>query len=166
MSAADVVAIATAVAALLTVGISLFSLQIARSAERTARNADVHGRMPVLVCPEGGASITIHNVGQGPALNIAIARAGDELASLDAQQVGFDELARSSRMNGAHLQPLEAGAVAVYEWAAGPVVQLSYTDALGLPYTTLSSRHGTKFYEGNAMNGLNLKDLPPARRLS
>lgn len=165
MNATDVVAIVTAIAAALTVGISLFSLQTAKAAENMARDADRHERMPVLVCPSSGATIKVQNVGKGPALNIIIARAEEELALHDAADTSFDRLARTSWSDAAHLQPIESGETTVYEWAGGPVVGLSYTDALGFTYTTLASRYGTKVFDGNAMGGLKLKTLDYPHRL-
>jgi hypothetical protein len=166
MNATDVLAIVSTVAAALTVGISLFSLRTARDAERTARDTDRHDRMPVLVCPSSGATITVRNVGKGPALNIAIARGEKKLAALDASEISFDRLAQTSWSNPAHLQPMESGETREYEWAGGIIVGLSYTDALGFPYTTLASQYGTKVFDGNAMSGLKLRDLTYPRRLS
>jgi hypothetical protein len=162
VTATEVVAIASAIAAAITVGISLFSLQTARAAERTAQSADRHERMPVLVCPSSNGVITVRNVGKGPALNICMALADQNLASRDASEISFDELTQTSWSGSVHLAPLEAGEKGAYEWSGGPVVGLSYTDALGLAYTTLASRYGTKVFDGNAMHRLKLSDLPYA----
>ena len=75
MNATTILAIATTVAAALTVVISVFSLRTARAAERMARDADRHERMPVLICPGSNGTTTVRNAGKGPALNIVIARA-------------------------------------------------------------------------------------------
>jgi len=158
-----VIAIVSAVSAAVTVGISLFSLQTARAAERTARSADRHERMPVLACPSSNGVITVRNVGKVPALNICMARAGQNLASLNASEVSFDQLTRTLWSDPVHLAPFEAGEKRIYEWPGGPVVGLSYTDALGCAYTTFSSRHGTKVFDGNAISGLKLSHLTYAR---
>lgn len=173
MNATDLVAIVTAVAAALTVGISLFSLQnareslrTARDAEAVARDADRHERMPVLVCPSSNKTTTVSNVGRGPALNIVVAHGDEELAAWDAADVSLERLSQTSWGNAGHLQPMEAGETRVYELAGQPVLVLSYTDALGFPYTTLSSQYGTKVFDGNAMGGLKLRGLAYPRRLS
>jgi hypothetical protein len=166
MNATNVLAIVTAVATALTVGISLFSLQTARAAGAMAQETDRHERMPVLICPSSNGNTTVRNVGKGPALNIVIARGEEELASRDASEITFDQLARTSWSEPAHLQPIESGETTVYEWAGDLTVGLSYTDALGLPYTTLASRYGTKVFDGNAMSTLKLKKLTYPRRLS
>lgn len=173
MNATDIVAIVTAVAAAFTVGISLFSLQnakdslrTARAAEAVARDADRHERMPVLVCPGSNGTTTISNVGKGPALNIVIAQAGEGLAACDARDVSFEQLTRATWSDAKHLQPMESGETRVYEWSGQPAFGLSYTDALGLPYTTFASRYGTKVFDGNAMSGLKLSGLAYPRWLS
>lgn len=66
---------------------------------------------------------------------------------------------RTSWSGAAHLRPIEAGEEVVYNWPGGSVVGLSYTDALGVPYTTLASQFGTKIFDGNAMSELKLSDL-------
>jgi hypothetical protein len=173
MNATDIVAIVTAVAATLTVGISLISLQnardslrTARAAEAVARDADRHERMPVLVCPASNGTTTISNVGKGPALNIVIARADGGVTACDARDVSFAQLAQATWSDAMHLQPMESGETRVYEWSGQPAFGLSYTDALGIPYTTLASRYGTKVFDGNAMSGVSMSGLAYPRRLS
>jgi hypothetical protein len=167
MDAADVVAIVTAVATVFTVGISIFSLQTARTADRTARNADRHERMPVLISPrKSRTTIDVRNVGRGPAINIALAKGGEELAARDARSISFDELLRTSWSDHKHLQPMEPGEKRQYEWVIHSVAGLSYTDALGHPYTTLLSEFGTHVFEGNAMPELRFNDIDYADRHS
>jgi hypothetical protein len=64
-----------------------------------------------------GATITVRNVGKGPALNIAIARGGQELASRDALDLRLEDLSGTSWSNAVHVRPIEAGGQAVYNWA-------------------------------------------------
>jgi hypothetical protein len=70
MSAADITAIVTAGATAITVLVSLFSLQVARKADRTTEKSDRHERVPVLVCPSNQWRIFVHNVGKGPASSV------------------------------------------------------------------------------------------------
>jgi hypothetical protein len=159
MNATLILAIATTVAAALTVVISVLSLRTARAAERMARDADRHERMPVLICPASNGTTTVCNAGKGLALNIVIARAEEKLASYDATDVTFDELAQASWSNPAHLRPIEPGETVKHEWTGQPIMGLSYTDALGFPYTTVASRYGTKVFDGNAIKTLKLSEL-------
>jgi hypothetical protein len=151
MSAAEVLAVVTTGATAITVAVSVFSLQTARTAAQTARESDRRGRMPVLVCQTSTGPTVIQNLGSGPALNVAIARAGTELADLDALEVSFDQLERTTWAAGGHLQPIEPGTTVTYDWRGGRAIGLTYTDALGVPYTTLASTYGTKVFDGNAM---------------
>ncbi len=164
MSVVDVLAVVTTGATAITVAVSIFSLQTARTAVRTAEDSDRRGRMPVLVCPTRNGSIVVQNVGTGPAINVAIARAGKELADRDALDVSFDELEGTSWSSGGHLQPIASGVTVAYKWLGGPAIGLTYTDALGVPYTTLASQYGTKVFDGNAIK-VPLRTLTYPRRV-
>jgi hypothetical protein len=166
VDAADVVAIVTVAATVMTVGVSLFSLQVARTAERTAANADRHEHMPVLVCPsKGGGRIAVHNVGTGPALNIAIARGNDVLADRDALSVSRQEMTETAWSDHQHLQPMEAGEKRRYQWVDHAIAALTYTDALGQPYTTLLSKNGTQVFKDMAIPRPSFADMDYAKRL-
>jgi len=134
-------------------------LLTARAAAKMAWDADRHERMPVLICPASNGATTIRNAGKGPALNIIIARAEENLASYDAADITFGELGQTSWSNPAHLRPIEPGETVEYEWTGHPIIGLSYTDALGFPYTTVASRYGTKVFDDNAMRTLKLSEL-------
>src|SRR3984957_5944794 len=115
---------------------------------RTAKAAERHGRMPVLIpqpLREAEVSkIRIRNIGNGPALNIVIATGTGELATQDIRHIRLSRRKHGSMWSGyAHLQPIAAG--------SGKGVGLSYTDALGKPYTLLTSAYGTKIVDGAAM---------------
>jgi hypothetical protein len=129
--------------------ISIVSFILNRSA---AERAERHGRMPILVpeSPIGPERIAIRNIGNGPALNIAIRDALDNLASTDALEIDLSD-SRYRSMWGAprHLEPIEPGGKREYPWAWSGAVGLTYTDALGAWYTTLTSSNGTKITDGN-----------------
>lgn len=168
MDTADVLSLVTAVATIAAVAIALFSWLTARDAQRLGESADRHARMPVLVSPQSGSTTTIANIGNGPALNIAIAWAGEELKNRDAKDITFDQLALTSwdEKSQGHLQPMAAGETRVYKWSAGSVAGFTYTDALGNYYTTLASTYGTRVFEGNAMPNRNLSTMKYPDRLS
>ena len=135
---------------------------------RAANAAERHGRMPVLVPQpfeviEGEqvvAKITIRNIGNGPALNIVIATATAELAAEDALRIRLSRRKYRNHWSGyMHLQPIASGTERCYRWDYGLAVGLSYTDALGKPYTLLTSAYGTKVVDGAAMSH------PPLNRL-
>jgi hypothetical protein len=116
MSAVEVLAIVTTGATAITIVVSVFSLQTARTAVQTAQESDRRGRMPVLVCPRTNGQTVIQNLGSGPALNVAIARAGAELSDRDALEVSFGQLESTSWSSAGHLQPIEPGKTVTYEW--------------------------------------------------
>lgn len=131
---------------------------------RAAKAAERHGRMPVLI-PQpfreaGVYKIRIRNIGNGPALNIVIAAATGELATKDIRAISLSRRRHASYWSEyAHLQPIAAGSERGYIWKYGQAVGLSYTDALGKPYTLLTSAHGTKMIDGAAIPHPALNDL-------
>jgi hypothetical protein len=123
---------------------------------RTAKAAERHGRMPVLVPQpfiEAEASkIRIRNIGNGPALNIVIATGTGELATQDVRDIRLSRRRHGRMWRGyAHLQPIAAGSERCYLWDWDKAVGLSYTDALGKPYALLTSAYGTKLFDDAAM---------------
>ena len=116
---------------------------------RTAKAAERHGRMPVLIPQPFRESevskIRIRNIGNGPALNIVMATGTGELATQDVRDIRLSRRKHSSMWSGyAHLQPIAAGSDRCYLWNWDKAVGLSYTDALGKPYTLLTSAYGTR----------------------
>src|SRR3984885_7242558 len=123
---------------------------------RTAKAAERKGRMPVLIpqpLREAEVSkIRIRNIGNGPALNIVIATGTGELATQDIRHIRLSRRKHGSMWSGyAHLQPIAAGSERCYQWDWEKAVGLSYTDALGKPYTLLTSAYGTKIVDGAVM---------------
>src|SRR5262245_58166089 len=101
--------------------------------------------MPVLVpqSPIPPDRITIRNIGEGPALNVVIAHARDDLARRDALDIDFSEARyRTMWHELRHLEPIEAGGSRSYRWVVEEAVGLTYTDALGASYTTLAGPRG------------------------
>jgi hypothetical protein len=129
---------------------------------RGAENAERHGRMPVVipVPPIQPDRITLRNIGNGPALNIVIAEALEDLARKDALEIDFKASRYKTMWRGPyHLQPLESKTERSYRWRWGGAVGLSYTDALGNHYTTLASTFGTKVADGRLMPTWALSEL-------
>jgi hypothetical protein len=136
---------------------------------RAAKAAERHGRMPVLIIQPSieaeVSKIRIRNIGHGPALNIVIATATGELATEDARDIRLSRRKHGSEWKGyAHLQPIAAGSERCYLWNYDKAVGLSYTDALGKPYTLLTSAYGTKIVDGAAMPHPPLNNLRYPKR--
>ena len=139
--------------------ISLVSFLINNQA---AQAADRHGRMPVLIpsVDLDAGTVTVRNIGRGPAMNVVLARGRGELLTVDASSIDLGKRQyRDSWEGHVHLHAIESGRDRTYPYAGGPVLGLSYTDALGHPYTLLSSVFGTKVVDRQAMNHPSLKDL-------
>jgi hypothetical protein len=74
------------------------------------------------------------------------------LATQDIRNIRLSRRKHGSMWSGyAHLQPIAAGSERCYQWDWEKAVGLSYTDALGKPYTLLTSAYGTKIVDGAAM---------------
>ncbi len=60
---------------------------------RAAQSAERHGRMPVLIPAVDLASgtVSVCNIGNGPAMNVVLARATDELLTCDASAVDLKD---------------------------------------------------------------------------
>lgn len=146
--------------------ISLVSFVINNQA---AQAADRHGRMPVLIpsVDLGAGTVTVRNIGRGPAMNVVLAHGRGELLTVDASSIDLGKRQyRQSWEAHIHLHAIEPGRDRTYPYVGGPVLGLSYTDALGDPYTLLSSVFGTKVVDGQAMDNPSLNELgPPARDL-
>ena len=154
--------------AILALAVSLFSFEVNR---RAADAAERHGRMPILnpqpyTEREGGREvrrILIRNIGNGPALNIVIADATGELATEDARLIRLSPgKYRDHWKNHMHLRPIPSGGERRYTWDYKGGIGLSYTDALGAPYTLLTSAYGTKVVDGSMIEHkpLNKLDYP------
>jgi hypothetical protein len=139
---------------------------------RASSAAERHGRMPVLVIqsrldPNGArGTVGVRNIGSGPALNIVIATATGRLATTDAQRIRVFPRRRARRRyrgdwtEHRHLHPIAVGAERWYRWDHDRAIGLCFTDAMGKPYTLLTSEFGTKIVDGVVM------DHPPLSRLS
>jgi hypothetical protein len=145
----------------IAVVISLFSFVVNN---RAAQSADRHGRMPVLIPGPGleAGTVTVRNIGRGPAMNVVLARGQGELLTVDASRIALGRRRyRSSWEGHIHLHAIEAGRTRTYRYESGPVLGLSYTDALGHDYTLLSSVFGTKVVDRRAMAHASLDELGP-----
>jgi hypothetical protein len=151
-------ALAGLAVSLLAVVVSVVAFQVNW---RTARSAERHGRMPVLVARHAVGAVGVLNIGNGPALNVVIAQGVGEIASVDllAADLGAFQAA-GTWVNHQHLPQLPAGAEHWYAWNwADPAVGLTYTDALGNSYTAVSSQYGTKVVDGLRLAHPSLVDL-------
>jgi hypothetical protein len=132
---------------------------------RSARAAERHGRMPVLIARHAMGAVGILNIGNGPALNVVIAQGTGEIASVDVLGADLDAFQEDGTwVNHKHLAQIPAGAEHWYAWEWGDLaVGLTYTDALGHSYTAVSSRYGTKVVDGLKMTHPRLVDMkyPP-----
>jgi hypothetical protein len=161
MTTAELAALLSA----LSVLVALASFAVSLLAERRSRRSDAYSRMPVLVSSEmRPTSMTLSNLGNGPALNVVVAAAGAELADLDAPAVQGAQLRATRWTDPAHLQPIAAHDTCTVRWGGATVVGLAYTDAFGRGYTTLASTFGTKTFDGRLIQGVRLRDLPYAPR--
>jgi hypothetical protein len=142
---------AAVIIAVVAVIVSMVSFEVNR---RAAARAEQYSRMPVLLprSPIKSGTLSIQNIGKGPALNIVIANASGDLLKEDA--LGLD-LTKSSYKemwdHVYHLEPIEAGADRCYKWEFVGGLGLSYTDAFGTFYTTFTSRNGTKILPARVM---------------
>jgi hypothetical protein len=127
----------------------------AESARLTAEAADRHARMPVLV-PYVDARhrgvLFIRNIGNGPAVNIMLADGGPALTDTDLREVPTELLGQPDNWyNHRHLRPIPQGNEQRYPWTYKKALGLAYTDALGSPYTLVTSPHGTRIIDGAVM---------------
>jgi hypothetical protein len=143
-------AIAGLAISLIAVLVSLVAFEVNR---RSARDAERHGRMPVLIARQAADAVGVVNVGNAPGLNVVIAQGSGKLASVDVLHVALEDFQRDGTwVNHMHLAQVPAGGEHWYAWSWGdPVIGLTYTDALGHPYTAVSSRFGTKVVDGFRM---------------
>ena len=152
-------ALASLAVSLFAVIVAVISFEVNR---RSARDAERHGRMPVLVARGVGPAIGIRNIGNGPALNVVVAHATGEVATRDALAVELDRHQDDGTWFGhMHLQPVSTGAEQWYAWSWGSTraIGVTYTDALGHPYTVVSSRFGTKVVDSFEMSHPSLAEL-------
>jgi hypothetical protein len=104
--------------------------------------------------------LLVKNIGNGPAMNIVLADATEELATEDVRLIRLS--ARKHRdhwENYRHLRPIPAGAERRYSWEYKGAIGFSYTDALGNTYTLLTSPYGTKVVDGAVMQHEPLNEL-------
>jgi hypothetical protein len=127
----------------------------AESARLTAEAADRHARMPVLspyVDARQSGMLFIRNIGNGPAVNIMLADGGPALTETDLREVPTEVLGKADNWyNQRHLRPIPQGAERRYRWTYKKALGLAYTDALGSPYTLVTSPHGTRIIDGAVM---------------
>jgi hypothetical protein len=136
----DVALIIAAVAVI----VSIVSFEVNR---RGADRAERYTRMPVLLpkSPIQLGSLTIQNIGNGPAMNIVVADASEDLLEEDALSVDLsDDRYREMWSGFHHLEPIAAGAERSYELNYRGALGLSYTDAFGMHYTTFTGSNGTR----------------------
>ncbi len=119
-------------------------------------------RLPVIVVPTmGRTSVTLKNVGKGPALNVVLAAAQQTFAQVDARTVELEELIGSDMPRLLHISPLSPEETRRETWDRSEALVVSYTDALGVSYATLASGNGTKVFRGDVLPGISMADLPP-----
>jgi hypothetical protein len=127
----------------------------AESARLTAEAADRHARMPVLspyVDARQSGVLFIRNIGNGPAVNIMLADGGPALTEPDLRGIPPEVLGKVDNWyNHRHLRPIPQGAERRYRWTYKKALGLAYTDALGSPYTLVTSPHGTRIIDGAVM---------------
>jgi hypothetical protein len=94
----------------------------------------------------------IRNIGNGPAVNIMLADGGPALTETDLRGVPSELLNKAdSWYNHRHLRPIPQGTERRYPWTYKKALGLAYTDALGSPYTLVTSPHGTRVIDGAVM---------------
>ena len=125
-------------------------------------------RMPVLSTELGPGTLTIRNIGAGPAVNIALAGAKGKLASEDLRMMRLTRRALADDWESVqwHLRPIPPGDQRRYHWNWSGALGLSYTDALGAPYTLVTSGHGSRVVDRAIMPDVGfpkMKYLPEAR---
>jgi hypothetical protein len=150
--------------ALIAVAVSAFSFIVNF---RTARAAERHARMPVLVASLPDAdTLVVTNIGNGPALNVVVATAPDELAAVDVRTLDLGrDGPRLAWSEFGHLQPVPPGCAHGYVRTARSAIGLTYTDALDARYTVLNSEFGTRLVEDDVIDHPPLHDIPyPERR--
>ncbi|MBV9416614.1 MAG: hypothetical protein JO363_16640 [Solirubrobacterales bacterium] len=114
-------------------------------------------RMPVLVLFPDQSGWRLENIGNGPAINIVIAQgrgpATDGCIDIHGRVVGRDGCAPGeSWCNPIHLRPMATGGSQTVPWRFSTTgVGVSYTDPLGSVYTLLTSRHGSRVIEKQAI---------------
>jgi hypothetical protein len=123
---------------------------------RASKDADRRGRMPVLVLfPVDGAGWRLENIGTGAALNIVIAQGRGAEATGGLIELRGEVARRHDGVapgetwcNPIHLRPMSAGSGQTVPWRfSSSGVGISYTDALGYPYTVRTSKRGTRLTE-------------------
>jgi hypothetical protein len=62
--------------------------------------------------------------------------------------------------NHRHLRPIPQGVERRYRWAYKNALGLAYTDALGSPYTLVTSAHGTRIIDGAVMPAMPFPGMP------
>jgi hypothetical protein len=127
----------------------------AESARLTAEAADRHARMPVLspyFDERHRGVLFIRNVGNGPAINIMLADGKPILTETDLREVPPALLGEADNWyNHRHLRPIPPGTERRYRWTYKNALGLAYTDALGAPYTLVTSPHGTRIIDATVM---------------
>lgn len=117
----------------------------------TSRDAERHGRMPVLIPRNVERDVlAVRNVGRGPAINVALATGPAVLAHQDALKADLSPH-KDDWHSFLHLGPLDGDSEVMVEYSldGNAPIGLHYTDALGVPYTVLSSGSGTKMVDGS-----------------
>ena len=122
---------------------------------RITESADRHARMPVLstyVDDRHHGVLFIRNVGNSPAVNIMLADGKPVLTEPDVREISDAMLGEADNWaNYRHLRPIPPGTERRFMWTYKNALGLAYTDALGAPYTLVTSRHGTRIIEGALM---------------
>jgi hypothetical protein len=155
---------AAVIIAAIAVIVSVVSFEVNR---RAAARTEQYSRMPLLLprSPIQTGTLSIQNIGKGPALNIVIANASGDLLKADALSLDpTHESYKDMWTRFYHLEPIEAGGDRCYKWEFVGGLGLSYTDAFGTFYTTFTGRNGSRVVPARLMPEQALANLDFADR--